>query len=88
MVKPKRIDEIDAEVVLVEAANTLYRAADLADRMNDSDAMMNVVAGWLEVHERFTDAQINKPRQIGFCAPEAEVVEVEESEEILVEEEE
>lgn len=90
MVKPKKVENLTADVSLEEAANTLHRAADLAEKTNDNDAMMNVVAGWLEVHERFTGVERDKPKQIGFCssAESTDLIEVEEEEEYEIEEEE
>lgn len=63
-----------------KAAETLIRAADLAEKTNDTDAIMNVVAGWLEIHDRFVGAERDKPKNFGFSATFSQQQQVEELE--------
>ncbi len=74
--------DIDAAYTMVEASKVLGRAARVAERNNDPKALMDVVAGWLELHDRFACIEVDNNRvPIGFAGGhepmDADTVEVE-----------
>lgn len=58
---------LDANTALAQAAETLFLAAKIADKMNDTEGAMNVVAGWLEVHDRLRGVE-HKHKTFGFSS--------------------
>lgn len=64
--KPKEI-ELDANGALSLAAETLMRAADVAEKINDTETLLNVAAGWIEIYARLEPEAEEKPKPpLGF----------------------
>lgn len=69
-------DEIDADYCVVEVVKALHDAKKLAQQQNDTKTMMDVVAGWFELHERFVVAEEQEEGgslQFGFSVAREEV---------------
>lgn len=73
--EPTEIIELSRDVALSEAATTLGRTAEIAVKRKDTDGLLQVVAGWIELSHRLDepepekDVMEDKPR-IGFHPPE------------------
>jgi hypothetical protein len=50
-------DVIDADYCVVEIVKALNDSKKLAMQQNDTKTMLDVVAGWFELHERFVVAE-------------------------------
>lgn len=73
---------LDADGALVHAANVLMLAQEKADYANDTQALMKIAGGWMEIHEYLAGVphHAEKKQPLGF-AP-AKPAEVEEEEEL------
>lgn len=56
---------VDRQFALNQAASTLFDAMALAEKMNDSETLLNCAAGWLELYERLAD-NVTEKRPVGF----------------------
>lgn len=72
LVKRAEPADIDSEYCVLQVVDVLKRTAKLCEQQNDTKGMMDVVAGWFELHERFVGAEelADKPSRFGFCGSE------------------
>ena len=71
---PTEVIELNRDVALSEAASTLGRAGDIASNQKDTDGLLQVAAGWLQLAHRLdpvvddgVDSEIPKSRYtMGF----------------------
>jgi len=62
---------LDADLALAQAANTLVAATEKAEFLNDTEALMKIAGGWMEIHEYLTGTPHHGgPRKnpLGFAA--------------------
>lgn len=59
--------ELDADLALAQASNTLLLATEKAEMLNDVAALMKIAGGWMEIHEYLTgQPHHNKKQPLGF----------------------
>lgn len=67
MVKKHHVFEVTAKSSLEQAANLLFRAEEKADYNNDTDSLMKIAAGWMELHEYLSGRpDESKKHPLGF----------------------
>lgn len=73
---------LDADEALVRAANTLTLAMEMAETLNDTQSMLKIAQGWLEIHECLGGGapRAEKKNRLGFVAPS--ILEEEDEEEL------
>jgi len=72
LVKKVEPDDVDSEYCVLQVVDVLHRTAKLCEQQNDTKGMMDVVAGWFELHERFVGAEevAERPSRFGFVGRE------------------
>ncbi len=61
--------ELTPDLALAEAANALSRAAEKAELLNDTESLMKIAGGWLEIHEYMTGTpHKEKKLPLGFVS--------------------
>jgi len=71
------------DLALAEAANALSRAAEKAELLNDTESLMKIAGGWLEIHEYMTGTpHKEKKLPLGFVSTKSHELEEEEVEEL------
>lgn len=60
---------LNADSALGFAAETLDKATDMAEKMNDTQALMKIAGGWMEIHEYLSGTPHHEPRKqpLGFA---------------------
>lgn len=73
-VEPEQPTDLNYDVALTEAANTLVRVADIASKKNNVEALLQVANGWFQMaRELEAPPSMNQERQpVGFTPPKDE----------------
>lgn len=72
---------LDGDVALAQAAEVLMAAAEKAELLNDTDSLMKIAGGWMEIHEYLTGTEHHpKKQQLGFVSSKSHEQEDEEEE--------
>ena len=67
MVRKEEVFEITADSMLSQAVETLFVAKDKADMLNDTDGLMRIAAGWMELYEHLNGTErMEKKMPLGF----------------------